>query len=172
MELLFYLDFYFLVMHFFPLGSHSLNQVSESESHSVVSDSLRPPWTITVHGILQARILGWVAVPFSRGSSQPRDWTQVFLIADGFFPAEPQGKPKNTGVGSLSLLQWIFPTQESDQGFLYCRQILYQLSYEGSPRYLSPVQNKEPTAGRIHFSSHLWLPSGLAFSQEVLPVNS
>ena len=39
----------------------------------------------TVHGILQARILEWVAVPFSRGSSQPRDWTQVSLIAGGFF---------------------------------------------------------------------------------------
>ena len=38
-----------------------------------------------VHGILQARILGWVAFPFSRGSSQPRDWTQVSCIAGGFF---------------------------------------------------------------------------------------
>ena len=47
-------------------------------------------------------------------------------------PAEPQGKPKNTGVGSLSLLQGIFLTQESNQGLLHCRQILYQLSYQGS----------------------------------------
>ena len=47
-------------------------------------------------------------------------------------PAELQGKPKNTGVGSLSLLQWIFLTQESNQGLLHCRQILYQLSYEES----------------------------------------
>ena len=46
-------------------------------------------------------------------------------------PAEPPGKPKNTGVGSLSLLQWIFPTQESNQSLLNCRQILYQLSYRG-----------------------------------------
>ena len=38
-----------------------------------------------VHGILQARILEWVAFPFSKGSSQPRDWTQVFRIAGGFF---------------------------------------------------------------------------------------
>ena len=38
-----------------------------------------------VQGILQARILEWVAVPFSRGSSQPRDWTQVTHIAGGFF---------------------------------------------------------------------------------------
>ena len=38
-----------------------------------------------VHGILQARILEWVAFPFSRGSSQPRDWNQVSHIAGGFF---------------------------------------------------------------------------------------
>ena len=47
--------------------------------------------------------------------------------------AESQGKPKSTGEGSPSLLQWIFPTQESNQGLLHCRQILYQLSYEGNP---------------------------------------
>ena len=41
------------------------------------------PWTI--HGILQARRLEWVAFPFSRGSSQPRDWTQVSHIAGRFF---------------------------------------------------------------------------------------
>ena len=39
----------------------------------------------TVHGILQARILEWVAFPFSRESSQPRDWTQASLIAGRFF---------------------------------------------------------------------------------------
>ena len=39
----------------------------------------------------------------------------------------------NTGVGSLFLLQGIFPTQESNWGFLPCRQILYQLSYQRNP---------------------------------------
>ena len=43
-----------------------------------------PPGS-SVHGILQAKILEWVAVPFSRGSSQPRDRTQVFHIAGQFF---------------------------------------------------------------------------------------
>ena len=43
-----------------------------------------PPGS-SVHGILQARILEWVAIPFSRGSSWPRDWTQVSCIAGGFF---------------------------------------------------------------------------------------
>ena len=83
----------------------------------------------TVHGILQARILQWVAVLFSRASGiKPRSPTsQVDSL-----PAEPQGKPKNTAVGSLSLLQQIFPTQESNWGLLHCWQILYQLSYQGS----------------------------------------
>ena len=87
----------------------------------------------TVHGILQARILECVAFPFSRESShnpwiEPRSPTmQAYSL-----PAEPQGKYKNTGMGSLSLLQWIFPTQELNRGLQHCRQILYQLSYQGS----------------------------------------
>ena len=89
------------------------------------------PMDYTVHGILQARILQWVAFPFSRGSSQLRDQTQVSHMWADSLPAEPQVKPKNTGVGSLSLLQGIFPTQESNWGLLHCRQILYQLSHQG-----------------------------------------
>ena len=58
--------------------------MNENESLSVMSDSLRP-MDYTVHGILQARILEWVAFPFSRGSSQPRDWTQASHVAGGFF---------------------------------------------------------------------------------------
>ena len=57
-----------------------LNIESDSVSHSVVSDSLwlHELYTLpgsSVHGILQARILEWVAIPFSRGSSRPRDQT-------------------------------------------------------------------------------------------------
>ena len=54
------------------------------------------------------------------------------LQADSLL-AEPQGKPKNTGVGSLSLLQRFFLTQESNQGLLHCKRVFYQLSYEGIP---------------------------------------
>ena len=46
--------------------------------------------------ILQARILKWVAMPFSRGSYQPRDQTQVSCIAGGLFTSEPPKKPKHT----------------------------------------------------------------------------
>ena len=47
--------------------------------------TLCDPMDSTVHGILQARTLDWVAFPFFRGSSQPRDRTQVSYIAGGFF---------------------------------------------------------------------------------------
>ena len=103
------------------------------------SPTLCDPMNYTVRGILQARVLEWVAFRFSRRSSQPRDPSQVSPIAGRFFtswaqvqadslPAEPQGKAKNTGVGSLSLLHWIFPTQELNQDLLHCRHILYQVS--------------------------------------------
>ena len=106
---------------------------------SVVSESLQPhglqPGS-SVHGILQARTLEWVAMPSSRGSSQPRDRTQVSLgsLQVDSLPSEPPGKSKNTGLGSLSLLQGIFPTQELNQSLLHCRWILYQLSYQESPK--------------------------------------
>ena len=61
-----------------------INSSQWNESHSVVL-TLCDPMDYTVHGILQARILEWVAFPFSRGSSQPRDQTQVSHIAGGFF---------------------------------------------------------------------------------------
>ena len=54
------------------------------------------------------------------------------LQADSLL-SEPSGKSKNTGVGSLSLLQGIFLTQESNWGLLHYRRILYLLSYQGSP---------------------------------------
>ena len=110
------------------------------------------PWTIyTLHGILQARILEWVTIPSSRGSSQPRDQTQVSHIATSL-PAKPQGKPKNTGVGNLSLLQWIFLVQESNQGFLHCRWILYQLSHLGKPDTTRTHPSCVPPTKRASFN--------------------
>ena len=70
------------------------------ESRSFVSNSLRPHRLYRVHGILQARILEWVAFPFSRGSSQPRDWTQVSHIANRFlYQLSQQGNPR--------ILEWV-----------------------------------------------------------------
>ena len=103
------------------------------QSFDPVDDS--PPDS-SRHGILQARILEWVSMPFSRGSSQPRDRTQVPRLQVDSLPVEPKWKPKDTGVISLSLLQRIFPTQKSNWGLLPGRRILYQLSCQGSPSNL------------------------------------
>ena len=65
-------------------------------SHSVLSDSLQPygcnPPDFSIYRVLQARILEWVAIPFSRGSSRPRDWTLVSCIAGRFFTIWATGK--------------------------------------------------------------------------------
>ena len=95
--------------------------------------TLCDPTDDAVHGILQARILEWVAFPFSRRSSQPRDQTRSPAMQADSLPAEQPGKPKNTGMGSLSLLQGIFPIQDLNRALLHCRQVLYQLSYPRSP---------------------------------------
>ena len=87
-----------------------------------------------VQGIFQVGILGWVAFPFSRGSSQPRIEPRSPTLQADSLPAEPQGKPKNTAVGSLSLLQRICQTQESNRGLPHLRWILYQLSCEGQAK--------------------------------------
>ena len=87
----------------------------------------------TVLGILQTRILEWVAFPFSRDLPNPGIKPRSPTLRADSLPAEPQGKPKNTGASCLSLLQEVFPIQGSNPGLLHCRQILYQPSYQGSP---------------------------------------
>ena len=89
----------------------SARVILNSESHSVLSSSLRPHWL----------------------SSQ---WNS---------PGQ------NTGVGSLSLLQRIFPAQGSNPGLLHCRWILYQLSHKESP-----ILNKQANIFIINCYSHNW----------------
>ena len=111
---------------------------SESISYSVVSDSLRP------HGLQPSRLLCpwgfsrpeyWSGLPcpppgdLPKSGIEPRSPT---LQADSLLSEAP-GKPKNTGIGSLSLLQGIFPTQGSNPGLPHCRQVLYCLSHQESP---------------------------------------
>ena len=82
------------MVHLSHIKESYWDTMSESESHSVMSDSLRPLWN-----------------------------------SPGQIP----------GVGSLSLLQGIFPTQGSNPGLLHCRWVLYQLSHKGTPRILEWV---------------------------------
>ena len=74
------------------------------------------------------------------------------VLQEDSLPSEPPGKPMNTGVGSLSLSQGIFLTQELNQDLLHCRWILYQLSYQGSPTGNIPHHDKGHTTN-LHLTS-------------------
>ena len=97
------------------------------------------PWTAALQaplslGILnKARILEWAAMPPPGDLPNPGIKLRSSALLADSLPSEPPGKPNNTGMGSLSLLQGIFLTQESNRGFPHCRWILYKLSYQGSP---------------------------------------
>ena len=95
-------------------------KTSESESLSVVSDSLQP------HGLYSP-------------------WNSL---------------GQNTGVGCLSLLQEIFPTQGSNPGLPHCRQILYQLSYQGA----FPKSASDLTQGHFKLLSLSWVFGNVLFS--------
>ena len=73
---------------------HTKNSVLVAQPSAAVCDSMScsPPGS-SVHGILQASILEWVAIPFRRGSSQSRDQTWVSCIAGNSLPTEPPGRP-------------------------------------------------------------------------------
>ena len=94
------------------------------------------PWTVAHQAPLSMGILRqeyWSGLPCPPPGALPNpgieSWSPA-LQMDSLL-SEPPGKPSNPGVGSLFLLQGIFLTQESNQGLLHCRQILYQLSYQG-----------------------------------------
>ena len=118
------------VLYFNLIFTATLEE-SVSESHSVVSYSLQP------HGLSMefSSPEYWSGYPFPYPGDLPNPGIEPRspALQTDSLPAEPQGKPKNTGVVSLSFLQWVFLTQELNQGLLHCRWILYQLSYEGSP---------------------------------------
>ena len=73
------------------------------ESYLILCD----PMDYTAHGILQARILEWVAFPFSRGSSQPRDQSQVSCIEGRFFTSWATREAQNRRGGNLNSEIWL-----------------------------------------------------------------
>ena len=104
--------------------------------------TLCDPMDYTVHGILKARILKWIAFSFSGGSSQPRDQTEVSRIAGRLYTSWATKGSPSTLKWEAYLLQRIFPTQGSNRSLLHCRQILYQLSYQGSLKKINRKQIK------------------------------
>ena len=76
----------------------------------------------------------WSRLPYPppRALPNPGIKPRSPALREDSLPFEPLGKTKNTGTGSLILSQGIFLTQESNQGLLHCRQIIYHLNYQGS----------------------------------------
>ena len=91
-----------------------------------------PPGS-SVHGILQARILEWVAMPSSRGSSRPRDRTRVSCIAGGFFTADTREAP-----GALTLHGEILPVLPNPKASPSCQLMLQILPLRRQPSPLDP----------------------------------
>ena len=100
----------------------------------------------TVNTILQGLILEWVTIPFSRESFQSKPRSPTLQVDS--LPAEPPGKPKNTGVGSLSLLQRIFPTPELGSPTLQAT-------------YLPAELRSPPDLGLREGRNMLWVKSNL-----------
>ena len=128
-------------VHLFHLAVPDLNPSMYCAQSLSCVQLFVTPWTVAHQAPLSLRFSRreyWSGLPCTPLGHLPNPGIKSrspALQADSL-PAELPGQPKNTGVSSLSLLQWIFPTQESNRGLLHCRRILYQLSYEGSPDVL------------------------------------
>ena len=99
------------------------------------------PWTILFMEFSRPEY--WIGLPFPSPGDLHNPGIELrspTLQVDSL-PAALPGKPKNTGVGGLPLLQQTLPTQESNWGLPHCRQILYQLSYQGSPQSMECFTN-------------------------------
>ena len=109
---------------------------TESESHSVVSNSWEP------HRLYSS----WDPPAQNTGVGSLSFLLGIFPT-QGSNPGLPHCRriPKITGMGSLFLLQGIFPTQESNWSLLHCRQILYELNYQGGPDCHWPETNFTPS---------------------------
>ena len=105
---------------------------------SVPGDSPGKNTGVGCHALLQGNLLS--------PGIKPRS---LSLLA-GSLPSEPQGRPKITGVSSLSLLLGNFSTQESNWSLLHCRWILYQLSFQGSQQDIDPASRKKTRMANKH----------------------
>ena len=131
----------------------NINNVKVTQSCLTLCD----PMDYTVQGILQDRILEWQPFLSSGDLSNQESNPGLLHQQVDSLPSEPPGKPKKTGVGSLSLLQRIFLTQESNRGLLHCRQILDQLSYQGNSIQRMPNNKCHFPSGRRTFILKLYI---------------
>ena len=112
-------------------GSKNEPCVPKSEESESCVRLFATPWTIQSMEFSRPEYWSGWPFPSPRYLANPGIKPRSPALQADSLPAEPEGKPKNTGLGSLSFLQRIFPTQESNWD-LHCRWILYQLSNQGS----------------------------------------
>ena len=133
---------------------------------------LNPAWTSGSSQFMNCWSLAWRILNITLLACSPGDLPNPGIkprspaLQANSLPAEPQGKPNNAGVGSLSLLQGIFPTQESSQSLLHFRQIIYQLSYERLSLSLS-AQLLFSTMAIINNLPTLWPSDSRTFLSEL-----
>ena len=143
------------IVFFFLHSGRVITSLKMKVKVSQSCPTLCNPMDYTVHGILQARILKWVACSSFRGSPQLRDQIQVSCIAGGFFTSwatrEAQEHWSGWPIPSLEDL----PDQELSWGLLHCRRILYQLSYKGS-LIISLTLIKWPPCVYVFWSVTCW----------------
>ena len=106
-----------------------------------VMSHFETPWTVAHQPplsmeILQARILEWVAMPSSKDLPNPGIESRSPALQADSLLSEPPGKPMNTEVGSLSLLQGIFPTQELNRGSPALQADSLSAELRGKPSYM------------------------------------
>ena len=109
-----------------PMHSNTLLCGLVAKSCSTLCDSMdcSSP-SSSVHGISQARILQRVAIPFSRGSSQPRNQTRVSCLGGGLFTPEPPGKPRHTLIFRSYSCSSIFHICNWIYAFAMCEKVAF-----------------------------------------------
>ena len=121
---------------------------------SVMFDSLQPhelPGS-SVPGILHARILEWVAIPFFKESSRSRDWTWVSCIRGRLFTTEPPGKPKIIKyLFKHSIIFVVMNSRDTDWTCWLCFQ--KHLYYQTSWNYFNYVSRGSVATVKKHFQN-------------------
>ena len=103
----------------------------------------------SIHGIFQARILEWVAISFSRGSSGPRNWTRISCIAGGFFNQPSyEESPNCTGWGGI--FSQLLNSSSSDLTYLFIELLFIYREGQKSTEILKPKDN-------LNIRSEIWL---------------
>ena len=119
------------------------------------------PIDSSVHGLLQARILELVTMSSSRGSSQPRDWTQIsciFCSAGGFFTSEPSGKPLCIYIYQFSSVQLLSRVLLFSTPWIVARQVSLSITNSQSSLRLTSIESVMPSSHLILCRPLLFLP--------------